>query len=353
MGMIFDLDYDQLTAYLGRLGEPSYRAGQIWSDLFQRSVDSFAAMETLPTRLRQQLEADHPGSFLRPLQVLTSRDGSRKFLWQTLDGERIESVFLQTETGEGSWTSACLSTQAGCPIGCFFCATGQAGYHRNLTSGEILAQLAGIQSASGQRVGRLLLMGMGEPLLNTMAVCKALTVAMDPRGLGLGGRRITLSTVGPKSLPDFLESVPRVEISLSLHAPDDALRATLIPRAKTLLPIHQALQALADYRQKAGRYVTVEYLMLAGVNDRHEQADMLADLLAEGPFFVNLLPFNSSPGLPFQPSPRERIREFAEILRGAGLKVKIRKSRGADVAAACGQLGGGTISTPASREEEV
>ncbi|MCX5970245.1 MAG: 23S rRNA (adenine(2503)-C(2))-methyltransferase RlmN [Coprothermobacterota bacterium] len=338
--MIFQLSYEELAAYLASRGEAAYRSEQVWGWLYRQSVSSFEEMITLSLPLRRHLEADHPGSFPELIDRAISRDGSEKVLWALADGELVESVLLQTETREGSWTSACLSTQVGCPMGCSFCATGQAGFRRNLTAGEILAQLVGLRAKSGERVGRLLLMGMGEPLLNVDAVKKAIRLAQDPRGLSLGGRRITLSTVAPRNLAQFLASGPHVEMALSLHAPNDLLRASLIEHANSLLPIRTALELLYDYRREAGRMVTVEYLMLAEINDTWSHAKELASLLEGSAFFVNLLPFNTSPGLPYRSSPAERIRAFAEVLRASGLTVKIRKPRGADIGGACGQLRG-------------
>jgi 23S rRNA (adenine2503-C2)-methyltransferase len=337
MGFLLDLSWEELRGYLQSQGQAIYRAEQLWDWIYHKKTFSLERMGNIPKELRLILTRDFPAPLPQQHDLAFDPDGTEKFLWQMADGELVESVLLHTSTSHGRWTSACLSTQAGCPIGCNFCATGRSGFRRNLSSGEILSQILGMEQKSGERISRVLLMGMGEPLLNWPAVERAIEVLQHPKALALGSRRITMSTVGPPSLAKFVQSGIKLEVALSLHAPNDALRIRLIP-LPGLLPIGKTIKLLQDYSERAGKIVSFEYLMLGGVNDQPHQLEQLVTLFEDGSFLLNLLPYNPIAGSSFQPSSKETMRRFFETLNDAGIKTLIRKPRGRLIEAACGQL---------------
>jgi len=336
MGLILDLSHEDLSRYLKGLGEQGYRADQVWEWIFKRKTLSFEEMTNLPINLRKTLSAEFL-QFPELIRVSISRDNTVKYLWRMKDGELVESVLLHYLTSHRNWVSVCVSTQAGCPIKCSFCQTGLSGFRRNLTQGEILAQIIGMEIESGVSVSRVLFMGMGEPLLNFKETLGAIEVLMQKESYGLSGRRITLSTAGPEELERFLQEGARVEVAYSLHTPDDELRKSLIKYPR-LLPVEKALSLLLKYQSEYQRRVSVEYLLLKGINDTEDHARSLVKLLRGKPFFVNLLPFNSCPGSKFSASSPELMREFKQTLIRAGIKAAIRKPKGLEIQAACGQL---------------
>ena len=312
-------------------GEPTYRVRQILARLWQRPVGRWDDATELPTALRAELARAFPLLRLEETVRQVSRDGTVKVLWTLADGEAIESVLIP----EGPRRTLCVSSQVGCALGCVFCATGRMGFGRNLTAGEIAAQVRVILVRTPElRPTNVVFMGMGEPLLNWDAVDTALTILNDPDGLGIGARHITVSTVG--IVPALAKLAARREqfrLAVSLHAPTPALRRTLMPVEKKY-GLSTVLEALGAFRRR----VTFEYVLLGGLNDRPEDADALAKLTVPLGALVNLLPLHpgGAPGL--APSAPTAMRAFLRRLRGHGVSAVLRRSRGLDIAAACGQL---------------
>lgn len=299
----------------------------------------FGAMTSLPTGLRARLAAAFTIAVPRVLARQADSQGTEKALLQLADGQAVEAVLIRA----GGRRTVCISTQVGCPVGCAFCATGRRGYARDLAAGEIAAQVLHFARAlrpEGERVTHVVVMGMGEPLLNYDATLKALRNLNDGRGFALGARRFTVSTIGV--VPGILRLAGeglQVNLAVSLHAPDDALRRKLVPLGKRW-SIREVLAAGDHYARATGRRVSYEYVLLAGVNDRLDQARALAALLRGRLAHVNLIPFNPAPGLPFQaPSPRA-ADAFRRELLARGVDATVRRSRGVGIQAGCGQLRG-------------
>ena len=314
-------------------GEPRYRADQLIDGLWTQRAP-LDEITTLPRELRTRL-ADALPLALEPVTVQTSTDGTTsKWLWRARDGAQIETVLMISDDR----ATVCVSSQAGCAMGCTFCATGQAGFERHLDHGEIVEQVVRVQHATDRRVSNVVFMGMGEPLANTEPVCDALDRLHDD--LGLSARHLTVSTVGVvpgiRRLAEF--HLP-VTLAVSLHAPDDALRATLVP-LNHRYPVGVVVDAAREYAAIKGRRVTFEYACIAGVNDEPEQADLLARRLVglRGGTHVNLIPLNPTGDFAGQPPDRARINRFAARLAAAGVTVTVRRNRGVDIDAACGQL---------------
>jgi 23S rRNA (adenine2503-C2)-methyltransferase len=320
-----------LRAFLSSEGEPGYRAGQIVARLWARPVATFDEMSDLPVRLRSRLAEAFTLPRLSLVTSQASRDGTQKFLFQLADGQMIETVAIP----DGERLTFCISSQAGCALRCAFCATGAMGFVRNLTVHEIAGQVRELALlADPLRATNIVFMGMGEPLMNWKAVSQVLTILNDPKGFGIGARHITVSTVGV--LPGIIALGERREqfrLALSIHAPSDALRQQLMP-VNTKYPLADVIAAAAAF----DRRVTFEYVMLGGVNDQPSHADALATLARECQAFVNLIPLHPGGSMGFTPTPPQEIARFARRIRGHGVEVAIRKSRGTDIAAACGQL---------------
>ena len=356
----YDLSFRELSNLLADWGEPRYRSEQVWRWFYQSLADDFQAMGNLPALLRQRL-AD--GLDLRPLEVLTVQESAsrrtRKLLFRLRDGNTIESVLMHYEDRR----TVCSSTQVGCGMGCTFCATGQGGLARNLTVGEIAAQvlwferelrnaeLARLQTPdatsearddgsrlSGHFVTNVVFMGMGEPLANYDATWGAIETLTDPRGYHMGARRITVSTAGvvPGIRRLAQERLP-VNLAVSLHAPDDELRNLLVP-VNRRWPLESLIAATREYVNSTGRRATIEYALIAGLNDAPLHARQLSALLRGLPCHVNLIPLNPTPGSPLLPSPPERVGAFRDELATAGIPVTVRVRRGIDIEAGCGQL---------------
>ncbi|MCD6291471.1 MAG: 23S rRNA (adenine(2503)-C(2))-methyltransferase RlmN, partial [Anaerolineae bacterium] len=325
--LLLNLTREELAARLAEWGEPAYRAAQIWRWVYQRGATQFAQMTDLPAGLRARLEQTFLIDPLVEARAITSRDRlTRKVLFSLQDGQTIESVLMLYEKRR----TLCISTQVGCGMGCPFCATGLGGLVRNLSAGEIVAQvlhlarflmdpLAGGHDAVAverpTRVTHIVLMGMGEPLANYNAVWQALRHLTDPAGFGLGARHITLSTVGLVPMIDRMAQEPlQIGLAVSLHAPNDALRDVLVPINRRY-PLRELMAACRRYVERTHRRVTFEYALMAGVNDRLEHADELASLLRGLLSHVNLIPLNPVAGSPYQPSTREDARAFLERLQ--------------------------------------
>ncbi len=317
-------------------GAPGYRVGQVLQWIYQELAPDFQGMTNLPVEEREALARAFTLSEPVADTVARSDDGTVKHLWRLADGEQVESVLIPTS---GRLT-LCISSQAGCAMGCTFCATGWSGFARQLTPGEIVGQYRASRrwaEAEGRgRITNVVYMGMGEPLANRKAVFPSLTILNH--GYGLGARRITVSTVGV--VPGILELAARpeqFELALSLHSPDPELRGELIPLEKRY-PLGEVVSALHAFRAAGGRRITFEYTMIRDVNDAPELAPRLADLAREVGAFVNLIPFNPIPWTEWLPSTPERVGEFARVLEGRGVDTAVRTPRGRDIDAACGQL---------------
>jgi 23S rRNA (adenine2503-C2)-methyltransferase len=318
-------------------GLPAYRVGQVWKWLFEKRAAAFDEMTDLPVALRSRLAAEFQIWTSNVVTRQQSVDGSEKLLLELGDAQRIECVLLRDDKEH---CTACISTQVGCAMGCSFCATGIDGFVRNLGAGEIIEQVLQLQRllVPAERLSHVVVMGMGEPLLNLDALLPALAVAVDRNGLGISVRRITISTVG---LPDGIRRLAREDcqyhLAVSLHAANDSLRNAIVP-ANRGFGIAAILAAADDYFAHTGRRVTFEYVLLAGVNDQPEHAGELAKLLRGRPALVNLIPYNAVPGLPYRTPSSSVTARFVEILTQAGLNVNIRHRKGDRIAAACGQL---------------
>ncbi|MGH7548217.1 MAG: 23S rRNA (adenine(2503)-C(2))-methyltransferase RlmN [Gemmatimonadales bacterium] len=320
-----------LADWVAARGEPAYRVNQIVPRLWQRPVGSWDDARELPAALHRDLTAAFPLVRLQLGAHQVSRDSTEKFLWQLADGEAIESVLIP----EGKRRTLCISSQVGCALGCVFCATGRMGFRRNLTPAEIAGQVREVVLRdAAAKPTNVVFMGMGEPLLNWDAVDTALTILNQPEGLGVGARHITVSTVG--ILPGLERLARRPEqfrLALSLHAPTPQLRHQLMPIEKKYRLPH-VLQALAQFRRR----VTLEYVLIGGQNDSLEQADELAVLARPLGALVNLLPLHPGGAPELAPSSRARMVEFERRLKRRGVDAVLRRSRGLDISAACGQL---------------
>lgn len=320
-----------LEEWLQRRGEPAYRLKQIFPRLWTRPVGSWSDATDLPASLRDALAASFPlyRATLRTHQV--SSDGTEKFLWALEDGEAIESVLIP----EGKRRTLCISSQAGCALGCVFCATGRMGFRRNLTAAEIAGQVREvILRDPALKPTNIVFMGMGEPLLNWDAVDTTLTILNHPEGLGIGARHITVSTVGIlPNLAKFAQRKEQFRLAVSLHAPTPALRRTLMPiEKKYTLP--DLLSALTQFRRR----VTLEYVLIGGSNDSLEVADQLATLAQPLEALVNLLPLHPGGAPDLTPSSKVQMLAFERRLKQHGVEAVLRRSRGLDISAACGQL---------------
>ena len=338
---LLDLDRSALEAFFTGLGEKSFRASQVMKWIYGRGVSEFAAMTNLGKGLREQLQICATIGLPEVVTDKLSDDGSRKWLFRMADGNCIETVYIP-ESGRGT---LCVSSQVGCALNCSFCSTAQQGFNRNLSSAEIIAQVwlaaaALGQTAAGHRlISNVVMMGMGEPLLNYDNVIRAMRIMLDDFGYGLSRRRITLSTAGVIPAIRQLREDCDVSLAVSLHASDDLLRNELVPLNRKY-PIRELLAACKDYVGEGRRRVTFEYVLLAGVNDSDAHARQLIRCLEGVPAKVNLIPFNPFPQARYQRSPAARIDRFFEILNHAGIVTITRRTRGDDIDAACGQLAG-------------
>jgi 23S rRNA (adenine2503-C2)-methyltransferase len=321
----------RLVAFFEGIGQPAYRARQVVRHLWSAPVASFADMTALPKAVREQLDAQFQLPRLSVAARQMSRDGTEKFLFRLHDGEAIETVAIP----EGNRLTLCISSQAGCALQCAFCATGAMGFARNLDAHEIAGQVREMRLLDPPiPVTNIVFMGMGEPLMNWKSVDTALTILNDPNGLGIGARHITISTVGV--LPGIVALSERKEqfrLAISIHAPSDDLRRELMP-INVKYPLGEVIAAAAKFERR----VTFEYVMLGGVNDQEIHALQLAKLARDCGAFVNLIPLHPGGARGFTPTPSNEIARFARELRAQGVEVAIRKSRGVDIAAACGQL---------------
>jgi len=352
---LLDFDLDGLAAFCDSLGEKRFRAVQLYRWIHQKGESDFERMSDLAKSLRGKLASRAEVRALPLISEHVSADGTTKWLFDVGGGNAVETVYIP----EDDRGTLCVSSQAGCAVGCRFCSTGHQGFSRNLGTGEIIAQLwfaeHRLRQPGGERViDNVVMMGMGEPLQNYAALVPALRTMLDDHGYGLSRRRVTVSTSGVVPMIDRLREDCPVALAVSLHAPNDALREALVPLNRKY-GIDELLAACLRYLDAAPRdFITFEYCMLDGVNDTPELAHELVRLLkGRVPCKLNLIPFNPFTESGLKRSPRERVTAFARVLQDAGIVTTIRKTRGDDIDAACGQLAGEVRDRTNARERLV
>jgi 23S rRNA (adenine2503-C2)-methyltransferase len=331
-----DLSLEALQQWLGEVGQPKYRAKQIFDWVYGNRITDFDEMSNLPKSLRRRLDEQFVIFRAQQTAIQSSRDGTDKLLVRLADGGEVECVLLR----DGHRRSICVSSQVGCAMGCVFCASGLDGVDRNLTRGEIVEQMLRLQHrlAADERLSHIVMMGMGEPLANLDRVLGALQTARSETGLGISPRRITISTVG---LPPAIDRLARngvpYNLAVSLHAPNDELRDRLVP-VNSKVGIQAVLAAADRYFEASGRRLTFEYVLLGGVNDQPEHAEQLAQLLRRRKVMLNVIPYNPVAGLPYRTPDKHALAQFRRILDSAGVNVMFRQRKGDEIDAACGQL---------------
>lgn len=358
---LFDLTHAELEAFVRDLGEPRYRADQIWEWLYVHLADSFDQMTNLPLALRERLDEIAVIHTIEPVAETNSRTTpARKVLFQLADGQSVEAVLMHYASGDPDYHSetagehldesngseherhtACISTQVGCAMGCVFCATGQMGLLRQMTAGEVIEQviyLARELEREGKRLTNLVFMGMGEPMANWPATWQTIETLNDSEGFNMGARRMTVSTVGlVPGIRKLAASGIQVRLAVSIHAPNDELRNRLVP-VNRQHPLGEIMAACRDYLARTSRRITFEYVMIDHVNDFPEHAGEFADLIQGMLCHVNLIPLNPTPGTDLQPSAYDRCVAFQDVLQRRGILTTLRVRRGIDVQAGCGQL---------------
>ena len=333
-----ELSLNDWQLLFAQWGEQKFRASQVCQWIYAKKEFTYDGMTNLSKSLREKLNENITISFPIMLRQQVSKDGTKKFLWSLNDGAKIESVLLN----HGGHKTACISSQAGCPLKCSFCETGANGFTRNLTRGEILGQFLMMEKINGSDINNIVFMGMGEPLLNEDNVFSAIRSLNDKNMRNLGARHITISTsgiaTGIEDLADF--EIP-VRLSLSLHAPNDELRSRLMPVNKNF-PLQKLVASLRRYRERTGERITIEYALIDRVNDAVEYAYETAALLDGLEPYVNIIPFNPIPSKPeLKRSDSSRVKAFCNALSEMKIEFELRKERGGDISAACGQLAGG------------
>ena len=333
-----NLTFQELKNFIASFGKESYRSIQILRWLYQKGVHSIDEMTNLSNKFRQELKEVGTLSSLHPLRIEEARDGTKKFLFQLEDGNRIESVLIPDK----SRLTLCISTQVGCALGCQFCLTGKKGWKRDLILSEILNQILAVRETlkGGASITNIVLMGMGEPLANYDHTLKAIELMTHPEAFKFSSRRITLSTVG--LLPE-LERLSKEKISfrlaVSLNASDEETRNYLMP-VNRRYPLKKLLEACRNFPLRPRTRITFEYVLVAGVNDAPQDARRLSKLIRGIPSKINLIPLNEAPGIPFKRPTEGTIKEFQEILMRDGFTAIVRASKGLEISAACGQLQG-------------
>lgn len=336
--IFYDYTLEEITKKLLDMDEAAFRGKQIWQMVYRNLAASPDDFSNISKPLRQQLEEAFDFNPLRISKDLRSEDGqTNKLLFSLPDGKQIEAVLMRYNERN----TICISTQVGCPMNCAFCATGQMGFTRNLSAGEIVAQVMFFVHKLHQeqkKLTNIVVMGMGEPFHNYEAVMKAIDIINDPEGLQFGERRITISTVGIiPMIEKFTKAHRQINLAVSLHAPTNTIRDKIMPANKKY-PIEPLLEACRDYTEKTGRRITFEYALIHGVNDSYEEAQALCKLLKGMLCHVNLIPLNSTAKYTGNGSPRERVNAFKIVLDRAGIPCSIRLKRGIDIGAGCGQL---------------
>jgi 23S rRNA (adenine2503-C2)-methyltransferase len=332
---------EELADFLQKRGAPSYRAKQITDWIYKKRVASFDAMTDLPNELRAELKAEFDTPKTEVVRVLGSKDTTQKFLFRLRDQNLIESVLIPASPalyGQPSdRRTVCVSSQVGCAYGCKFCASGLDGFTRNLDAGEIVQQLIEIEEKSDEKIDNVVFMGMGEPLANLRNVLRAIRIINAPWGLGIGARHITISTSGlAPQIRELANESMQFRLALSLHGATDEVRGRIMP-VNRRYPLKVLLEA-CDYYVTKKRRITFEYILIAGVNDTDEQARELAKIARRLSAKINLIPYNTVEGLEWSRPPRARQEKFQSILRELGVTATLRREKGHDIAAACGQL---------------
>lgn len=332
---ILSMDLEQLQQLMKQWGEPKFRAKQIFAWLHEKQVTDFAQMTNLSQTFREKLQTETKISALDMVEKLVSKeDGTRKYLFALENGSVIESVLMQYDYGN----TVCVSTQAGCRMGCRFCASTLDGVERSLTACEMLSQIYQIQKDLGQRISGVVLMGSGEPLDNYENVLRFIKLLNDPMGQNMGQRHMTLSTCGLiEKMYDLAEEQLQITLAVSLHAPNDEIRKQIMPVAKAN-PMDKLLQACQAYTDKTKRRLTFEYALMQGVNDSDECARELAHRLRQMLCHVNLIPMNPVKERAYTKTSKAQVQRFAAILQQNGVETTIRRKLGSDIDAACGQL---------------
>lgn len=334
---IYDLTFDEIKEWTEQTGEKGFRAVQLYEWMYQKRVTSFEQMTNLSKAFREKLNEQFSIEPLKEIVRQQSVDGTIKFLFQLHDGHAIETVIMRHNYGN----SICVTTQVGCRIGCTFCASTLGGLKRNLTAGEIVAQVVAAQRVldeQGERVSHIVVMGIGEPFENFDNLIRFIRIINHEKGLNIGQRHITVSTSGivPK-IYEFADLMLQVTLAISLHAPNTELRSKLMP-VNRRYPLPELLEACKYYVQKTGRRISFEYGLFGGVNDRVEHAEELAQLVKPIFCLVNLIPVNYVPERNYVRTPKHEIFQFKKVLEDHGITVTIRREHGSDIAAACGQL---------------
>jgi 23S rRNA (adenine2503-C2)-methyltransferase len=333
---LFEVSTDELGSWMVERGHRPYHARQVFRWVFERRAEAFEGMSDVPLRLREELEAEWSIFSTTVATHQVAPDGTDKLLLACRDGRRIECVLMAEEDRR----TVCISTQVGCGMGCVFCASGLKGVERNLTWGEIVEQVVRLRNLlpAEERLTNLVVMGMGESLANLDNLIAALDRICSDSGLGMGQRRVTISTVG---LPDKMRKLASLDrsynLAVSLHAPTKALRDELVP-INAKVGLEEVVNAADEYFRSSGRRVTFEYVMLRGINDGAMHAESLADLLHARKAHINLIPYNPVAGLPYERPSSVTVRRFEGVLKVRGIKVSVRKTKGREIDAACGQL---------------
>ena len=329
-----NMTIDEMKSFFAEIGEKPFRGQQVFEWIY-KGEDSFEAMRNLPKALQKKLVQMTEFQNIRTITVQESKtDGTRKYLFEMPDGEKIESVFMKYRYGN----SICISSQAGCAMGCRFCASAIGGLKRNLESWEMAAQILSAEADTGERIGHVVIMGTGEPFHNYENVARFLKLVNSPKGLNISMRNITVSTCGlADGIRRFAEEFPQVTLAISLHAPTDEIRSEMMP-VNNKYPIKEIIGAAGEYIQKTGRRVTFEYALVKGINDSLEHADMLAALLKGLLCHVNLIPLNAVKETGLTGADRKHAEAFRARLEKRGIPATVRRELGSDIDAACGQL---------------
>lgn len=339
MGPVADirnLTFAELRAEFDSWGEPAYRAKQVFEWIYQKGADSFAAMTDLPKSLRQRLEDKFRLGVLELAEQLRSEDGTEKLLFRLTDGQLIEAVLIPS----GGRRTLCLSTQVGCKFACVFCASGAVGFARNLLPSEMLGQILFLRDKLDVGLTNFVFMGMGEPLDNLDNLVRTVRIMNAPEGMGIAARRMTISTVGIVPAIEKLEGLGlQVSLSLSLHATTDELRSRLLP-VNRKYPLAEVVKAGAHYARTTGRMITIEYILISSLNDSAADARRLASIARKLRAKINLIPYSQGCGAGLAPSPGSRQQAFLQTLESLGVAATVRRSKGGDIRAACGQLAG-------------
>lgn len=328
-----DMTLEEMRVWFLSLGEKRFRADQVYRWIYQ-GAGSFDEMKNLPVNLRKKLAVTARLAVPHIVQVQRAADGTRKYLFRLEDDNCIESVFMKYHYGN----AICVSSQAGCRMGCAFCASTREGLARNLSAGEMAGQVLAAQRETGERIGHIVVMGSGEPFENYDALARFLRLLHAKEALGISMRHITVSTCGlVPGIHRFVRDFPQVNLAISLHAPTDALRSRLMP-VNRKYPLTELMAACEDYMAQTGRRITFEYALMKGINDRDEDIDRLLALLAGKRAHVNLIPLNAVRESAFSGSSRTRAREICQILEDHGIPATVRRRLGSEIDAACGQL---------------